>query len=145
MVIGHFGCFFFSARGGGGSSRGQEGGGFCFILKILQERGVGGVSQERGGGVRGWESVWGEFGGGGVNIFFSGPKCPPSLVRKAPDTFQFSRHVMRAIWSVRPKRSHRCVSRKETPLKSVPILIYAIRRSTEQTSMRTKWFKHIAI
>ena len=32
------------------------------------------------------------------------------------------RHVMRAIWSVRPKCSHRCVSLKETPLKPVQIL-----------------------
>ena len=31
---------------------------------------------------------------------------------------------MRAIWSVRPKCSHRCVSRKETPLKPVQILTY---------------------
>ena len=35
-------------------------------------------------------------------------------VREAPDTFNFLRHVMRAIWSVRPKCSHRCVSLKET-------------------------------
>ena len=33
---------------------------------------------------------------------------------KAPDTFNFLRHVMRAILSVRPKCSHRCVSLKET-------------------------------
>ena len=38
-------------------------------------------------------------------------------IRKAPDTFNFLRHVMRAIWSVRPKCSHRCVSLKKTPLK----------------------------
>ena len=37
------------------------------------------------------------------------------IIRKAPDTFNFLRHVMRAIWSVRPKCSHRCVSLKETP------------------------------
>ena len=34
--------------------------------------------------------------------------------RKAPGTFNFLRHVMRAILSVRPKCSHRCVSLKET-------------------------------
>ena len=43
-------------------------------------------------------------------------------LRKAPDTFKFLRHVMRAIWSVRPKCSHRCVSLKETSLKPVQIL-----------------------
>ena len=37
------------------------------------------------------------------------------LFRDAPDTFNFLRHVMRAVWSVRPKCSHRCVSLKETP------------------------------
>ena len=36
--------------------------------------------------------------------------------RDAPDTFNFLRHAMRAIWSVRPKCSHRGVSLKETPL-----------------------------
>ena len=38
-----------------------------------------------------------------------------SLVRDVPDTFKFLRHIMRAILSVRPKCSHRCVSLKETP------------------------------
>ena len=42
--------------------------------------------------------------------------------RKAPDTFNFLRHVMRAIWSVRPKCSHRYVTLKETSLKPVQIL-----------------------
>ena len=37
------------------------------------------------------------------------------IFRDAPDTFNFLRHVMSAIWSVRPKCSHRCVSLKETP------------------------------
>ena len=39
--------------------------------------------------------------------------------RKAPDAFNFLRHVMRAILSVRPKCSHRCVSLKDIPLKPV--------------------------
>ena len=65
-------------------------------------------------------------------------------VRKAPDTFNFLRHVMRAIWSVRPKCSHRCVSMKETPLKPVQSLKHTTENSAEQTVMRTKWFKHIA-
>ena len=44
------------------------------------------------------------------------PECQKCvLVRKAPDTFNFLRHVMRAIWSVRPKCSHRCVSLKKSP------------------------------
>ena len=65
--------------------------------------------------------------------------------RKAPDTFNFLRHVMRAIWSVRPKCSHRCVSLKETSLKPVQTLKHTTKNSAEQTAMRTKWFKHIAI
>ena len=56
-----------------------------------------------------------------------------------------SLHVMRAIVSVRPKCSHRCVSLKEAPSKPVQILQHRARISTEQTSMRTKLFKHIAI
>ena len=66
-------------------------------------------------------------------------------VRKAPDTFNFLRHVMRAILSVRPKCSHRGVALKETPVKPVQILKRTTKNSTEQTVMRTKWFKHIAI
>ena len=65
--------------------------------------------------------------------------------REAPDTFNFLRHVMRAIWSVRPKCSHRCVSLRETPLKPVQSLRHTTKNSAEQTVMRTKWFKHIAI
>ena len=65
-------------------------------------------------------------------------KSPESLrkvsVREAPDTFNFSRHVMRAIWSVRPKCSHRCVSLKETPLKPVQILKHTTFYSAEQTA-----------
>ena len=67
------------------------------------------------------------------------------MFREAPDTFNFLRHVMRAISSVRPKCSHRCVSPKETPLKPVQILSHTTKNSAEQTAMRTKWFKHIAI
>ena len=51
---------------------------------------------------------------------------------------------MRAILSVRPKCSHRCVSLKESPLKPVLIPKRASRVSTEQTSMRKKWFEYIA-
>ena len=66
-------------------------------------------------------------------------------IRNASDTFHFLRHIMRAVWSVRPKCSHRCVSRKETSLKPAQILMHASKNSTEQTAMRTKCFKHIAI
>ena len=66
------------------------------------------------------------------------------LFRDAPDTFNFLRRVMRAIWSVRAKCSHRCVPLKETPLKPVQILKHTTFYSAEQTAMRTKWFKHIA-
>ena len=68
-----------------------------------------------------------------------------ATMRKAPDTFKFLRHVMRAIRSVRPKCSHRCVSLKETPLKPVQTLNHTTKNSAEQTAMRTKWLKHIAI
>ena len=60
-------------------------------------------------------------------------------IRKAPDTLNILRHVMRAILSVQPKCPHRCVSLKESPLKPVLILKHTTRISMEQTSMRTKW------
>ena len=66
-------------------------------------------------------------------------------IRKALDTFNFLRHVTRAILSLRPKCSHRCASLKETPLKHVQSLKHTTKNSTEQTSMRTKRFKHITI
>ena len=69
----------------------------------------------------------------------------PVRFRKAPDTFNFLRRVVRAILSVRPKCFHRCVSLKETPLKPAQILKHTTQISAEQTAMRTKWFKHIAI
>ena len=68
-----------------------------------------------------------------------------SVIREAPDTFKFLRHVTRAVWSVLPKCSHRCVSPKETPLKAVQIPKHTTKNSAEQTVMRTKWFKHMAI
>ena len=67
------------------------------------------------------------------------------IIRKAPDTFNFLRHVMRAVWSVRPKCSHRCVSLKETSLKPVQALKHTTKNLAKQTAMRTKWFKHITI
>ena len=89
------------------------------------------------------------------------PRCAPKIseypvlswqveksspqIQKAPDTFNFLRHVLRAIWSVRPKCSHRRVFLKETPLKPVQSLKRTTENSAEQTVMRTKWFKHIAI
>ena len=76
---------------------------------------------------------------------FCGLSNSPLFFRKAPDTFNFLRHVTRAIWSLRPKCSHRCVSLKETSLKPVQILKHTTKNSAEQTAMRTKWFKHIAI
>ena len=66
-------------------------------------------------------------------------------VLKALDPFKFLKHVVRAIVFVRPKCSHRCFSLKGSPLKPVQILKHAARISTEQTSMRTKWFERIAI
>ena len=63
-----------------------------------------------------------------------------SLVREEPDTSNFSRHVMRAILSIRPKCSNRCISLKESPLRPVLVLKHTTKNSTKQTSMRTKWF-----
>ena len=54
--------------------------------------------------------------------FLVGAISTEFVFREAPDTFTFLRHVMRAILSVRPKCSHRCISLKETPLKPVQIL-----------------------
>ena len=68
---------------------------------------------------------------------FSGPQ----KVRKAPDAFNFLRHIPKPIWSVRPKCSHRCVSLKETSLKPLPILKHTTKHFPEQTAMSTKWFK----
>ena len=68
-----------------------------------------------------------------------------SKTGEAPDTFEFMRLVVRAILSVRPKCSHRRVSLKESPLNPVLVLKNATRISTGQASMRTNWFKHIAI
>ena len=97
---------------------------------------LGGTSAEQnwGGGV--FTYSWSFF----AYIFAYSP-----LIREAPDTFNFLRHVMRAIWSGRPKCSHRCVSLKGTPLKPVQIVKHTAKNSAEQTAMRTKWFKHIAI
>ena len=75
------------------------------------------------------------------------PTSRPKITtfRKAPHVFKCSRQVMRAMLSVRPKCSHRCVSLKEFPLKPLLILKHATRISAEQTSMRTKCFKHVAM
>ena len=70
------------------------------------------------------------------------------FIRKAHNMFKFlslETRYHRSILSSRPKCYHRCVSLKETPLKPVLILKRVTRRSTAQTSMRTKWFKHVAM
>ena len=46
------------------------------------------------------------------------PWLKPSRLGNAPDTFNFLREVMRAMLSVTPKCSHRCVSLKESPFKT---------------------------
>ena len=69
--------FYFSARGRGrGSSRHREEVGGRFSIE--NPRRGGGLLGE-GGAARGWEAVCREFGGG-LNIFFSGPKSPPSFL-----------------------------------------------------------------
>ena len=57
----------------------------------------------------------------------SGSAVSSWKVRKAPDTLKFWRHDMRALLSVRPKCSHRCVSLKESPSKPVEMLQHATR------------------
>ena len=49
------------------------------------------------------------------------------------------------IESHTPFRHHRCVSLKKSPLRPVLILKHTTTKTTEQTSMRTKLFKHVAI
>ena len=71
-------CFsFFLLREGKGESKASgRGGGSIFIEKSRKGAGV----LQEGEGLRGREGVCGELGnlgGGGANIFFSGPKCPP--------------------------------------------------------------------
>ena len=70
--------YFFLLGEGEGGARGTGGGrGIGFFVE--NPRKGGGVLQE-GEGLRGREGVCselGNWGGGGLNIFF-GPKCPPS-------------------------------------------------------------------
>ena len=91
---GRFGYFYFFLLGGGGeggSPRCWEGGG-DFLLKIP---GGGGFSRAgEGGGARGREGVCGEWGRGGLNNFFSGPKCPPR--QRAPENA--TRPKTQAFW-----------------------------------------------
>ena len=81
-----------------------------------------------------------KFGLGGLYRKGGTPKKGGTL---APPQIRYD--SLRAILLVRPKCSHRCVSLKEFRLRPVQILQHATRRSTEETSMRTEWFKHIAI
>ena len=78
MLGGRFGYFlFFLLEGGEGGVRGHwEGGGRLLIENPRRGGGVSWVGE--GGGVRGLEGVCGGMGGG-LNIFCSGPKCPPSM------------------------------------------------------------------
>ena len=75
--------YFLSARGGRrGSPRRREGGHRVFFFLVKIPGGRGGPFQTRGAeGPGGFLRRIGEFGGGGgAKYFFSGPKCPPSLV-----------------------------------------------------------------
>ena len=92
---------------------------------------------------KGSAAFWGTFVS--PDPFFEDQPSFPPFIREVPDTFNFLRHVMRAILSVQPKCSHRCFSLKESPLKHMLILKHATKRSAEQTSAKTEWFKQIAI
>ena len=66
---------FFSARGGGkGESETPGGVGDWFFLKIPGGGGGPGGAEGPGGCLR---RIRNFFGVGGLNFFFSGPKCPP--------------------------------------------------------------------
>ena len=71
LLGGRFGYFLFFLLGGGeGRVRGAGKGGGRFFIEYPRR---GGVSWAGGaGGSRGQEGVCGEFGGGGLNIFFRG-------------------------------------------------------------------------
>ena len=74
-----FFIFFLLAFGQGGvSQRCWEGGGADFFFGRIQEGGSFRREGPKGrsGCLRRIGEFWG--GGGGVNFFFSGPKCPPS-------------------------------------------------------------------
>ena len=74
ILGGRFGYFFFFLLGGGegGVGGARRGVGFGFLAKITG----GGSPRREEGGLRGWEVVCGEFGGGGLNIFFLGAEMP---------------------------------------------------------------------
>ena len=69
-----FFCFFCLGRGKGESEGAGGGGG-----SIFYENPSRGVSRRDRGRPAGRVSAanWGIGGGGGLNFFFSGPKCPP--------------------------------------------------------------------
>ena len=67
-------------------------------------------------------------------------------IREVVDTFnQLLGHVLRTILFVRPMCSHRCVSRKKSLVSAVLKLKHVTKSQPKQTSLRTKWFKHIVI
>ena len=98
--------FFLLGGGEGGVGGTRRGGGVRFSIENHRR----GVFQERGGGLRGWEVVCGEFGGGGLNFFFSGPKCPPSYLRHTNDTMEMNGESTASYLSRSPR---------------IPVLIYA--------------------
>ena len=68
--------YFFCAGRGEGSPRPREGGERSFFFVENPRREGGGFEDGRGRGPgRCLRRIW---GGGGLNFFFSGPKCPPS-------------------------------------------------------------------
>ena len=77
LLGGRFGylSFCFCSERGRRSLRRREGGGWVWFL--LRIRGGEGVSRRGGRGGRGREGGW-------LNIFFSGPKFPPSLAPSVP-------------------------------------------------------------
>ena len=87
------------------------------------------------------------FAAAQVGVGLIGAPKMTSLDGKTSVSLSFNclRHVMKAILSARPECPHRCVSLKRIPTKPVQILKHTAKNSTGQTSMREKWFKHIAL
>ena len=77
---GYFYFFFCLGRGMGEFEAPEGEGGIGFQLKIPRGEGV----SRRGRGQEGVCCELGNFGGGGLNIFFSGPKRPPEKCFVAP-------------------------------------------------------------
>ena len=105
--------FFFFCSGEGKGEREAPGGGGAIFHGNSQ--GGGGSRVGGGGGARSREVVCGE--GGGLNIFFPGPKCPPRAKSRDPNreslaTLRFEIAIRNARVAIRFKHSDTAKLRK---------------------------------